>query len=124
MRTTIIVTLKVPGVHQQTEAVGPFAELLMVEHRHLFHITVALVVKKNDRDREFFSEQAILRKLLAPFKRTEGELYDFGDRSCGQIAEHLIPMILRVAYVEVSEDGENSARVEVDAEGDWGKHDK
>ena len=81
-------------------------------HRHVFHFRVRIKVTHNDRDIEFIQ-----------FKRWLESLYSTGvlelnHKSCEMIAEDIIDAIQlkypnRELEIEVSEDGENGAILEL-----------
>lgn len=85
-------------------------------HRHVFHVKVSSGVSHSDRDVEFFTLKRDLEELLSRFVGTTSSL------SCEQWC-HVIRGQLHHMYdyqsifeVEVSEDGENGAKVYFDVE--------
>lgn len=86
---------------------GP-EEHLRNTHRHLFHVTVWVEQRHDNRDIEYLG-----------FKRwLDGELRtgELGARSCEMLADEIKDIVRRKTgtrvRVEVSEDGENGALVE------------
>ena len=129
------VSIVQPGLHCWPEAPqGPF-EFLRYPHRHRFIVTVGLEVTNTNRQLEFFEVQQVLFTIMLRIAEADtGKqkfplLYmDFGTRSCEDLCllvghllqeyyrschQHWIADALR--FVRVSEDGENSAYIEVEA---------
>ena len=86
-------------------------------HRHIFHVEVEVDVKENDREIEFINLKHNVDRYL---KQTvvSGELNDMGRTSCEEVANKLADWLRNVypqrdCYVEVTEDGENGARLYV-----------
>lgn len=110
IKTSIIVRWQFEGFHFYPDA-PPEVEFLKSSHRHLFKCSAKIEVFDDDRELEFFIVQRKLKKK-------------FGDggqrnRSCEMIAKEIAYFIQknygkhRPIEVEVSEDGENSAVVEI-----------
>ena len=108
---SIFITFQREGIHCWPDAIQQQGvEFLAHPHRHMFHFKVELEVKHNDREVEFI--------LL---KRELSGLYDEGvlkldKKSCEMLAEELVGYVVnhypcRRLAVEVSEDGENGARI-------------
>lgn len=78
-------------------------------HRHLFRVTVQVEQRHDDRDLEYL----VLKDQVESFCRGG----DMQHRSCEMMAGQLADMLLekhgRCVRVEVMEDGENGALVEV-----------
>ena len=111
MRTSIWCTFQVSGVHCWPGA----PNYLQFPHRHLFHYRVEMSVWHDDREVEFIQ----WKDELAQFVRTE-VLFDSVFMSCEQLAKNMITHLLLVYgerdyVVEVSEDGENGAKVSRDS---------
>ena len=110
MRTSVIVTHKQVGFHHWPNAPKE-VDYLRHPHRHEFTIKVCVQVLHSDREVEFHTLQREIRALF----RTE---HDFGASSCEHIAKDMVDQLYDAGYrpewVEVWEDGENGARVEVD----------
>lgn len=115
----IWVTFRKEGVHVYPAA-GTDAKLatgdardvsfLGYPHRHIFHFRVELQVWHNDRDVEFIQFKRELESLY-----TDGTL-QLNHKSCEMLAEDLAGYIttrfpMRDLDIEVSEDGENGARM-------------
>lgn len=115
MTETILVYCKfqVEGVHHWPEATN----YLKHPHRHLFHFTVKMEVKHDNREVEFIAWKRELQKHLAPPWGTV-------TLSCEQIATNLLSYLFgrygrdRCYIVDVSEDGENGALVVYEPEGE------
>jgi hypothetical protein len=119
MQTTVFATFRVSGMHYWPGALAPY-EYLGNLHRHVFHVKVTVFV---DRDRQVeFIELGM--RAEDEFKSIGGgentvtlEHIHFGGRSCEMLAKELWERLLRCGYrvkqIEVSEDGENGAVVEL-----------
>jgi len=108
---TAIITTTFTGIHCWANAPMFKHAHLRNPHRHLFHVKVYIQQKHDDRDIEFlgFKDRLDQHIQLWPF--------DLGSRSCEMMARDLMNWIRlnytdRYVAVEVSEDGENGARVE------------
>lgn len=115
MKTTIIVKLQIDGCHNFPKAAELFPEVdfLAHRHRHMFHFTVAVKVTHSDRDKEFIMlkrdiNDYINKEYFDAFSRTS----EFGPRSCEMLAEEILNQF-NAEWVEVFEDNENGARVEL-----------
>jgi len=107
---TVWTLVQLPGWHRWPDA-PPHRDYLSVRHRHLFHVRVEVQVRHDDRDVEFHD----LADAVRDWWPADGE---FGSASCerigAQLGEHLLRELLLVAcVVDVSEDGESGARVNV-----------
>lgn len=103
----IIVSVQMIGFHSWPQAPKEVS-FLRNKHRHVFHVKAGIPVKHNDRDREFFMEQSVLRKTLRRRFLTLSE--NVG--SCESICEFLLNTLPHVRWVQVEEDGENGARLD------------
>lgn len=120
VRRSAIVRFTIPGLHYWPEATG-VRRYLGQPHRHLFHITVEIDVKHNDRELEFHDLRDVamaITRRCAMVHPLEGDTVDFGPQSCEAIAT-FVAMNLRERYgktrrvvVTVSEDNEVDGRVE------------
>ena len=104
------VTTQFQGYHQWPDAKGAYS-FLANRHRHMFHITAWIEQHHNDRDIEYIEFKDWLDSHL--------KSGDLDNRSCEMIAQELALMIKtrwgenRAVGVEVTEDGENGALVEM-----------
>lgn len=102
------------GVHAWPECPNGRYDHIRVPHRHLFHVQVDIEQRHNDRDLEFLD----LKHRLNRFIQDRYE-YNLGRRSCEMIAEDITDWLRELCgterrmKVEVSEDGENGAVLEV-----------
>lgn len=115
----VFVTTRFAALHSWPDA-PDVAYWLRHPHRHEFHVRVACAVSHADRDIEFITLKGVVESMLAeypPAWSPKGDciagLRDIGHRSCEHVAEELVELLqsdgFDVAYVEVSEDGENGA---------------
>jgi len=115
LKTSVIITFRLEGLHCWPEAreVFPDVGFLSDPHRHMFHFKLAKQVTHTDRDVEFIrwkrEVQAFLRTSYCEVGK--GDTLYFGRMSCEDIASHL-QHYYDCEWVEVWEDGENGARVE------------
>lgn len=106
MKTRVWVTLQKEALHCWPECPFVEVEYLRRRHRHVFHIRCEIEVRHDDRDVEFIRwKQAIGCEL-------DRLGYDLGRMSCEALAKLLLEKF-QCCLVEVSEDGENGASVEV-----------
>jgi hypothetical protein len=111
LRTTILIKTQFAGLHFYPEAPDA-VDFLKLKHRHMFHVTLEIAVKHDDRELEFFMVKEELNKLLKVDTVT-----DLGSRSCEVIAKAVIGKMQelyganRHITVTVMEDDENGARV-------------
>lgn len=111
-QTFVCIKTSFRGFHCWPNAPEPVSFLRQL-HRHLFGVLVEVRVNHADRDVEFFTLQhdvdLVIVKQVTRVMKTEHSL------SCEMIAEmiqrYLAEQGYDVACVEVSEDGENSARI-------------
>lgn len=98
------------GFHHWKDAPDSRA-YLRDRHRHVFHFEAAMSVLHNDREVEFHD----MLDECKMFATTHSASWQLAGASCEHmalaLAEHLIERYDRPARVEVSEDGENGARV-------------
>ena len=74
-------------------------------HRHMFHVELGLPVADLNRELEFFRlKRALDRYIHESFAGLRFE------HSCEQIAKHILTKFV-AAWCDVSEDGENGARL-------------
>jgi len=108
-KISVWVTDSFVGFHKWIDAPDEVA-FLRNEHRHVFHVKVSVVAAHGDRDVEFF---ILKRNLSLHCERFAGQSFLY---SCEQLASRLGALLqkdrYKVQWIEVSEDGENGARVE------------
>ena len=116
MKTNVIVKLQVDGTHNWPMAANFFPEVAFLSdiHRHVFHIKLSYRVSHNDRDREFIIfKRDVLDYIRDKYYDFNLRTHTFGAMSCEMIAEELLKHF-DCDWVEVFEDDENGARVEVE----------
>lgn len=91
-------------------------KFLQNTHRHVFKVKSTIEVRQNDRDIEFFILQEQIGNLIRTFVQSMPET-----KSCEMMAEVIVRQLAivypkRNIFVEVSEDGENSATVVLNPE--------
>jgi hypothetical protein len=110
-RTTVIVTVRVPGFHAWPNAPGA-VRYLAHRHRHLFTVRAEFDVVNCDREVEFHIAQGWVRDAVD----TLAPKTDFKAMSCESIAIALHMVMAdkrrRTSAIEVWEDDENGSRVE------------
>lgn len=113
----IFVTFQHEGIHMYPAAATDPAlaevSFLGYPHRHMFHFRVEMEVKHNDRDVEFI---LLKRELESLYSQGNNSVLLLNGKSCEMIAEELADYIVasypgRELVIEVSEDGENGARM-------------
>ena len=109
MDTRIWITTQFEGIHAWPDAPEEVS-FLSCPHRHMFHVKVEVSVTHDDREIEFILFKRWLDGVLS-------ERYDEMAKSCEMMAKEIIELVReewgdRSIVVEVSEDGENGARVE------------
>ena len=109
-RKCIWVTFEKEGIHCYPDAPDEVA-FLRHPHRHMFHFRVEVEVFHDDRDLEFILLKRDLMLLYSDSVLT------LDNKSCEMIATDLFKYINewypgRNVSIEVSEDGENGARLE------------
>lgn len=115
MKKTVILHLKVPGIHnwiKAEEVIGKEVSFLKHPHRHIFVIEMGISVKDSDREVEIFCKELEVKKYLYNKYSNEYETLAFGGMSCEMIAEELLTEF-NANWVEVREDGFGGARVEI-----------
>jgi hypothetical protein len=111
MKTNVIVTLPVEGLHNWPDAKKVFPEVGFLSdlHRHIFHITLKKQVFHDDRDIEFIMfKRDVESYLREKYYRDDYRCHMFGSKSCEMIAKELLEKFDCV-YVSVWEDNENGA---------------
>lgn len=106
-RTRVFCTLQFAALHSWPAAKGAVS-FLANEHRHVFHIRCEWDVEHDDRDLEFVTCKIRIDRWL----RNEFPHATIGHMSCEMLARKLL-VEFDCCKVEVSEDGENGATVEV-----------
>lgn len=103
----VFCTTRFEGFHSWDDAPSEVA-FLRDRHRHEFHVELAVEVDHDDRDIEFI----MLKRALESYIE---EVIQDRDWSCEQFAEAIADWAAekygQPARCEVSEDGENGARV-------------
>lgn len=115
LKTTIIITLSVDGIHRWEAAKDIFPEVgfLSDYHRHTFKFKASLVVQHNDRDREFIMfKRDVLDYLKKHYYNKQARSHLFDGRSCEMLATEILNEF-GCEWVEVWEDDECGARVEL-----------
>lgn len=113
MKTTIIVTLQIEGIHFWKDAakVEPIMSYLALSHRHVFWITAEKIVTHSDRDVEFI---LFKRELIDYFHRNffdkEKGLCNFEGMSCEMISQDLLEAY-DLESASCLEDNENGSKV-------------
>lgn len=115
--TTITARTIVAGLHHWPDAPERRAYLAQ-PHRHEFWFSACVRVGHNERDVEFHDLGDLIelsaRECGGGF-HPDAPLVDFGPASCETLAHHVHRRLtergLSVVWVEVSEDGQFSARV-------------
>jgi len=110
------VSLRFDAHHRWDEAFDEVA-FLQNEHRHEFHVTVQVQQYHDDRDVEYI----YLKRRLQSWIENEylPEDRDLGQKSCEMMAEDILEKLIewhgkgRAYRIEVTEDGENGALLEV-----------
>src|SRR5262245_59965995 len=111
MNTTIFITTQFEGFHRWKDAPEKFG-YLRHWHRHMFHVKVWMEVNGNNRQIEFIDFKSQVDKhIRETYFNKKGDPVPF-EWSCEQIAEQLLETF-GASCVEVSEDGENGAFVQV-----------
>jgi len=120
----IWVTFQKEGIHKYPAALTDPAlatgdeydvSFLGYPHRHMFHFRVAIKVTHNDRDIEFIQFNRWLENLY------KDNVIELDYKSCEMMSDDLFDQIVakypgRDIKIEISEDGENGALVEYDAQ--------
>ncbi len=113
MRKSIWITTQFIGFHRWPDAPKEVS-FLAAPHRHVFKVKASFSVSHSNRQLEFFTVQmavnAIIFRDLLPALQTDPS------KSCEMMAEFLMERLRQefvCLSVEVSEDGENGAVVEL-----------
>jgi len=120
----IWITFQKEGIHKYPAALTDPAlatgdeydvSFLGYPHRHMFHFRVAIKVTHNDRDIEFIQFKRWLENLY------KDNVIELDYKSCEMMSDDLFDQIVakypgRDIKIEISEDGENGALVEYDAQ--------
>lgn len=108
-RMSVWCSLQFEGLHYWPSAPSKVS-FLRHPHRHLFHVRVEVSVQHSDRDVEFILMRRHVQDLVAGFDPMEPKQW-----SCEVwahvIGDALISEGYAVQEIEVSEDGENGARL-------------
>ena len=113
MRTNVIATLRLDGMHNWPDAQAHFPEVgfLSNMHRHIWHITAKKRVYHDDRDVEFIMfKRDIEEYLRAKYYDENSRTHEFGAMSCEMLAREIYKQF-GCTYVSVFEDNENGAEV-------------
>ena len=111
MRTSIWITTEFPGKHMWPDAPAEVGFLRHL-HRHLFKVRVEVEVKHDDRDVEFFILKNKVNSLI--INELMPKLEKVKTLSCehmGKFLWNLLGEFYTVIEIQVSEDGENGARL-------------
>ena len=106
-KISIIVKLKVEGIHRWKECNIDEVSFLRNTHRHVFYITCKKKVSHQDRDIEVIKFKRQIQSYL--FSKY-GMPCDFKEMSCEMIAFNIFQEF-KLISCEVLEDGENGAEV-------------
>jgi hypothetical protein len=115
LKTTIMVTLSVDGIHRWERAKDLFPEVAFLSdyHRHTFKFKAAKAVYHDDRDVEFILfKRNILEYLHDKYYNLSSRTHFFDFRSCEMLAKEILDEF-DCEWVEVWEDDECGARQEV-----------
>lgn len=111
MNISIIVSIRVPGLHKWSECNLKEVDFLKNYHRHIFYIKCEKEVKKTNREIEIILfKSEIIKFLTNYFEFKECGALDFKNNSCEDIAKLLVKKF-KLISCEVLEDNENGARV-------------
>ena len=115
LKTTVIVSIDVEGIHRWENAKHIFPEVgfLSDYHRHIFTFKASLEVFHDDRDKEFIMfKRDITDYLKTKYYNDNARCHLFDYRSCEMLAKEILNEF-GCNWVEVWEDKENGARVEL-----------
>ena len=119
----VFCTFRQVGFHNWPNAPEEHKYLAQL-HRHEFHVRVEVEVVHADRAIEFIKLKQIAKTAFQQLgwqQQSLAGMINFGSRSCEVLAKHLrlhlldaypLDDIPKITAIEVSEDGENGARVE------------
>jgi flagellar biosynthesis component FlhA len=105
MKTYVWITTSFEGWHHWENAPDT-VPYLRDNHRHIFHVKLWKEVQEQDREIEFITFKHNVESYIE--QKYEGHSFHY---SCEMIATDLLNHF-QASIVEVSEDGENGARVE------------
>lgn len=118
MRLIAIVRTRFAALHHWPDAPDEVA-YLRDPHRHTFHVTLAVSQTHADRDVEYLTLRRVLDGMIMARYEHGNVFGNLGTKSCEMIATEIVEWATmhgyHPRYCEVFEDGENGARVEVDA---------
>lgn len=112
-QTTVFITLQLEGLHQFPKAGDLFPDVYFLSnlHRHMFHFKLEKQVNHDDRDVEFIMfKREVSEHLNTKYYSSEHKCLHFSNMSCEMIAKELLEHFNCIS-VEVSEDGENGAKI-------------
>lgn len=113
MKSSVIATFKVEGVHRWPNCNIDEVSYLTNLHRHLFTFKITVLVFHDDRDLEFIQfGHRVQRHLAERFYCDNLKLLNFASLSCEQLCAEVLNSFAEVVAVEAWEDDENGARVE------------
>lgn len=120
--TWAMVQTRFEGIHRW-EGAPHDVDFLTDDHRHEFHVTVQVEQFHDNRDVEYIMLKDELDHWLNNVWQpaNTSKPYELGEMSCEMIAKDILEWVQdlhgtdRRYTVEVTEDGENGALVEVDA---------
>jgi hypothetical protein len=107
-RTTVYCCFRFAALHRWPEAKGEVAYLAH-PHRHEFHARVDMEVRHEDRDIEFIG---LKNRLRTQVEQLAAQADRVATWSCETWASQIMALV-GARRVEVSEDGENGAVVEI-----------
>lgn len=113
MKTGIIVTLQVEGLHcwPNADKLMPEVGFLSNIHRHIFHICAKRLVNHDDRDIEIIKfKRLVYDYLMEMYFDANADICNFENRSCEMLAREICEYF-GCYYVSVTEDNENGAEV-------------
>lgn len=114
-KTMVFINFQVEGFHNFPKAAElfPEASFLADRHRHIFHIKCSKLVNHDDRDEEFILwKRKIQSAIFSKYGKVPSNIttVEFGAMSCEMIARWLLEEF-ELSECEVSEDGENGAKI-------------
>ncbi len=114
IKTSVIVRIKVEGIHRWEKCPIEEVSYLKHYHRHMFFISGKHYVSHDDRDVEFIQLSHKIRKYLRDkYFSTEAQCLFFGEMSCEMIAKELL-VAFNLYECEVNEDGEGGAIIKLE----------
>jgi hypothetical protein len=110
-KTSIVVTLRVEGIHCWADCPLEQVKYLRDPHRHVFWIKATKAVTHDDRDVEIIMfKEKIATSLSMAYYDHSLRCCNFGTKSCEMLAKELLENYY-LDSCEVLEDGENGAIV-------------